>query len=93
LVFLACGSVKQVLIGRLLNRGQTSGRTDDNLDVIRKRFQTAHDETAPILEHYRGIGKVKTVVSDKPIESVYQEVAALFVSTLFPWDVKYATKK
>jgi UMP-CMP kinase len=84
---------EEVLVGRLLDRGRTSGRADDTLDVIRKRFQTAREETKPILEHYRSLGKVKTIGSDKPVESVYQEVAALFVSTLFPWDVKVSAKK
>jgi UMP-CMP kinase len=80
---------EEVLMGRLLERGRTSGRADDQaLDVIRKRFVTARVETSPILERYRSQGKVKTVLSDKPVEAVYQEVAALFVSTLFPWDVK-----
>jgi UMP-CMP kinase len=78
---------EDVLIGRLLQRGKTSGRADDSLDVIKKRFATAQHETTPILEHYHALGKVKTVVSDKPVEDVYQEVAGLFVSVLFPWEV------
>jgi UMP-CMP kinase len=78
---------EDVLIGRLLQRGKTSGRADDSLDVIKKRFQTAQQETLPILEHFQALGKVKTIVSDKPVEAVYQEVAGLFVSVLFPWEV------
>jgi UMP-CMP kinase len=70
---------EEVLIGRLLNRGRTSGRADDTLDVIRKRLQTNQRETAPILQHFQSLGKVKTVLSDKPVEDVYREVAALFV--------------
>ena len=30
---------------RLLKRGETSGRVDDNIDSIRKRYAHAHHET------------------------------------------------
>ena len=30
---------------RLLNRGKTSGRLDDNEEVIEKRLKTFHNET------------------------------------------------
>ena len=34
---------------RLLERGKTSGRSDDNAASIRKRFATFRDETTPVL--------------------------------------------
>lgn len=34
---------------RLLNRGKTSGRADDNPETIIKRFETFTKETQPIL--------------------------------------------
>ena len=37
---------------RLLQRGKTSGRVDDNIDVIKKRFQTYHQETQPVISYY-----------------------------------------
>lgn len=69
---------EEVLLGRLLHRGQTSGRVDDTLDVIRKRFQTNQQETQPILQHFAAMGKVRTIPSDQPIEEVYQQAATLF---------------
>ncbi|CAE7299806.1 cmpk1, partial [Symbiodinium natans] len=35
---------------RLLERSSTSGRVDDNLESIRKRFRTYEQETKPIVE-------------------------------------------
>ena len=69
---------EEVLVGRLLERGQTSGRSDDTIDVIRKRFHTFQQETAPIVKEYSKQGKVKTIASDKPVEDVYAEVFKLF---------------
>lgn len=70
---------EEILTGRLLKRGETSGRVDDvDIDVIRKRFATHQRETAPIIQHYSTNGKLHTVLADKQIEQVYAEVAALF---------------
>jgi len=35
---------------RLLERGKTSGRADDNAETIKKRFETFMNETKPIVE-------------------------------------------
>ena len=71
---------EEVLVGRLLERGQTSGRNDDKLDVIRKRFRTFQEESYPIVQMYEQTGQVKTIASDQSVEQVYSQVAALFQS-------------
>lgn len=42
---------EDVVAGRMLERG----RDDDTEDVIRNRLRVYHDETAPLLDHYRAI--------------------------------------
>ena len=49
-LFLDCP--EDVMTGRLLERSKTSGRNDDNLEVIRKRFKTFRDESMPIVDMY-----------------------------------------
>lgn len=79
ILFLECP--EEVLTGRLLERGRTSGRVDDaNIDIIRKRFRTFQQETAPIVEAYDKQGKVVRVQADRPIEDVYNSIAASFLS-------------
>ena len=46
---------------RLLERGKTSGREDDNEESIKKRFRTYRETTMPVLEHYNKLGKVVEV--------------------------------
>ena len=41
-----------VLQQRLLNRGQTSGRSDDNLVSIKKRFVTFRKQSLPVVDFY-----------------------------------------
>jgi UMP-CMP kinase len=69
---------EEVLVGRLVKRGETSGRIDDGPDVIRKRFQTHQKECMPIIEHYEKLGLLKHVASDSSVEDVHKRVALLF---------------
>jgi UMP-CMP kinase len=69
---------EEVLVGRLLERSKTSGRSDDNLDTIRKRFQTFQRDSYPIVEMYDSQDKVKRIASDQSVEQVYQAVEAFF---------------
>jgi adenylate kinase family enzyme len=38
---------------RLLERGKTSGRADDNEETIVKRFRTFVEQSKPVIEHYK----------------------------------------
>jgi UMP-CMP kinase len=70
---------EEVLVGRLLERGQSSGRIDDGIDVIRKRFHTFQKESMPIVEHLEKTGTtVHKIESDRAVEEIYTKVAALF---------------
>jgi adenylate kinase family enzyme len=46
---------------RLLKRGQTSGRTDDNLESIKKRFRTFQEQSMPVIDYYAQKNKVVRV--------------------------------
>ena len=43
---------EEVLEERLMKRGETSGRIDDNIESIRKRFRTFQNESWPIIQYY-----------------------------------------
>jgi adenylate kinase family enzyme len=43
---------------RLLHRGQTSGRVDDNEETIKKRLKTFHNQTVPVLDLYERQNKL-----------------------------------
>ena len=42
----------ETLESRLLVRGKTSGRDDDNRETILKRFRTFQEQTEPFLKYY-----------------------------------------
>ncbi|KAJ3288453.1 hypothetical protein HK104_008171 [Borealophlyctis nickersoniae] len=69
----------EVLEQRLLERGKTSGRLDDNLETIKKRFHTFENQSMPVIEHYKKKGKCVQVSSEDTIDGVYNIARQLFI--------------
>ncbi|RWS05380.1 adenylate kinase isoenzyme 1-like protein [Dinothrombium tinctorium] len=61
-----------IMIERLLNRGKTSGRVDDNEETIKKRLATFHEHTTPILNHYGS--KVKKIPAERSVDEIFEDV-------------------
>ena len=62
-----------VMEQRLINRGKTENRADDNLDMIRKRIKMYNERTIPVVDLYKKRGLLTTIHSDDSIEEVYAE--------------------
>ncbi|KAK9174508.1 UMP-CMP kinase family protein [Cryptosporidium meleagridis] len=75
-LFLNCDD--NIVVERLLHRGETSGRVDDNEETIVKRLKVYHEETTPIIEYFKNSNKCFTVDTTGSIESVWEELKKLF---------------
>lgn len=64
-------------VRRLLDRGRTSGRSDDNETVIRNRLREYNEKTRPVLNFYRDRGIYVEVDGTASIESVHQQVTGI----------------
>jgi adenylate kinase len=60
---------------RALKRAQTEGRADDTPEVIAKRLAIYHEQTEPIIEHYRMTGKLVPLHAGRSIDEVWSEIA------------------
>merc|ERR1712228_992729 len=69
---------QEVMVERLLSRGKTSGRADDNEETIKKRLKTFVDSTEPVITHYSAQNKVRRVDSSKTPDEVFAEVCSAF---------------
>ena len=58
---------------RLLERGKTSGRTDDNAESIKKRFRVFVEASMPVVDYFDKQGRVVKVVATKTPDVVYKE--------------------
>jgi adenylate kinase len=61
---------------RALARAQIEGRSDDTRDVIAKRLAVYHEQTEPVVEHYRATGNLVPLHADRSIEQVWSEISA-----------------
>ena len=69
-------------VSRLLNRGLTSGRSDDNEVVIRNRLKEYYDKTLPVLNFYKDRGICLEINGSSGIEEVHQEIVKLIEKEL-----------
>ncbi|MBR1631601.1 MAG: adenylate kinase [Paludibacteraceae bacterium] len=64
------------LIGRLLNRGKTSGRSDDNIDTIRTRLQVYEQQTRPVSDFYKKRGKQVLINGMGSVDDIFGRICA-----------------
>ncbi|MDQ1087848.1 MULTISPECIES: adenylate kinase [unclassified Siphonobacter] len=63
------------LTRRLLERGKTSGRPDDqNEELIRKRVQEYNDKTLPVANYYQNQGKYSSIYGIGAIEAIFEKI-------------------
>ncbi len=61
---------QEVLMERLINRGKTSGRADDNEETIRKRLDVYESQTAPLIDWYKSEGRHHAVKGHGSLEEI-----------------------
>ena len=70
---LALEVSEEELVGRLLKRGITSGRSDDNNEsVIRARIAEYNNKTAAVADYYKKFDKVVNVKGEGGIEEIFE---------------------
>ena len=60
---------------RLIERAKSSGRIDDNLEVIKKRFKTHLEESKPIEEKLKNMGSYIEVNCNNSIEIIFNQIS------------------
>lgn len=64
------------LIDRLIKRGKESGRSDDNLETIKKRLQVYHSQTQPLHDYYVNEGTYLPIKGVGTVESIFDSIKA-----------------
>jgi adenylate kinase len=63
---------EEELVGRLLNRGKTSGRSDDvNEEIIRARIVEYQNKTSPVAGYYKQFDKFVPIKGEGDIEEIF----------------------
>jgi adenylate kinase len=75
-VFLALHVEDEELVKRLLNRGKTSGRSDDtNEEVIKARIQEYKDKTQPVADYYKKQQKMVQINGVQGVQQVFADLS------------------
>jgi adenylate kinase len=75
---LAFDADEATLEARLVQRGLTSGRADDNVESIRKRFATFKAQSEAVIDFYGRVGALRRVDSLRAPDAVFADVAPHF---------------
>lgn len=59
------------LIRRMLERGKQSGRSDDNLETIKKRLNVYHRQTSPLRDYYMEKGKYHSIDGNGTVDGIF----------------------
>ncbi|MDD6132247.1 MAG: adenylate kinase [Bacteroidales bacterium] len=62
------------LIDRLIKRGAESGRSDDNLETIKKRLAVYHSQTQPLRDFYVNEGKYLSIKGSGSIDDIFADI-------------------
>jgi len=61
-------------VKRVLKRGKTSGRSDDNAKTIKARFSVYRAQTMPLLEYYKKQKKIMNIDGRPAIFNVFRDI-------------------
>jgi adenylate kinase len=68
---------EEEIVNRLLQRGKTSGRADDNDEIlIRKRMAVYREETAPVFEYYGNQNKAIKIEGVGSIDDIFTSLCS-----------------
>jgi len=64
----------ETMTQRLLKRGETSGRADDNVETIKKRLNTFHQHSEPVMDAYAS--KCAKIPAERAVDDIFADVCA-----------------
>ncbi len=75
-LFLALEVSEEELVKRLLERGKTSGRSDDvNENIIRSRITEYQNKTSPVADYYARFEKVRNIRGEGGIDDIFAAIS------------------
>ncbi len=73
-VVLSLLVTEEELKTRLISRGESSGRPDDNEEVIMKRIKEYHAKTSPVADYYKSKNKLVEVKGEGTVDTIFDSL-------------------
>ncbi len=73
---------EKILLGRIKERDTSAGinRADDTPEILEKRLDVFHVQTAPVIAHYQSAGRLQQVDGMMPIDAVSATIERIIQS-------------
>lgn len=71
---------EEELVERLIKRGKDSGRSDDNLETIKKRLDVYHNQTSPLRDFYVEEQLYAPIHGTGTVEAIFDDIKAAIES-------------
>ena len=81
-VMLSLEVPREELIKRMIERSKTSGRSDDNLEVIKYRMEEYENKTKPVADFYKAKGLYHSINGMGSIHDIFHKLTGAITSTL-----------
>ena len=65
-----------IALERMQGRAGEEGRGDDTPEAMRRRLEIYHEQTEPVVEHYRATGKLVPLHAARSVDAVFAEIQA-----------------
>jgi len=62
------------LIKRIIDRGKSSGRSDEGIDIVKKRQKIYWNQTAPLIDYYQKKNILKNINGIGEIEEITERI-------------------
>ncbi len=72
LIYFDCP--QEELLRRMTKRAETSGRSDDNPETMKKRLETFEQETIPVVRTFEARNNCIKVDANRAIEPIYEDL-------------------
>ncbi len=66
------------MTNRILKRSESSGRTDDNMESILKRFRVYNEETGQVVNYFKSLDKIVEVNSEGEVDFIFKQLSTPF---------------
>ncbi len=73
-ILLVMNVKHETLVERLILRGQTSGRADDNKETIEKRLAVYTENTLPVIDFYRSTGRLTEADNNTTVDECFAQI-------------------
>lgn len=68
---------EEVMVERIMERSKTSGRSDDNIDTIKKRLKTFEETSAAVTGYYKEHDKCHVIKADRDPDVIFNDVECI----------------